>query len=203
MSTRRAGSRGRGSDQDEDAREAVIQTARRAFGRKGFNGAQLSEIVSAAGVTTGAVYHHFRDKKDLFKAVAIRVEEEILEAVNAAAQSAGPDPWTQFLAGIDATLQISAKPEIQRIAFIDAPTVIGPSAWREIEMRFAYGAMHRTIGVFMGAGLIRKGSVEVTASILLGALIEAANAVARAGDKTAALSDARATISRLIASLKV
>ena len=182
-------------------RALIIGKARKVFAKKGFADAGLAEIVTAAGVTTGAVYHHFGDKKGLFLAVAETVEGDILKAVMLAAVTKSGS-WEQLLAAVDATLEICAEPDVQRIIFIDAPTVIGPAAWREIELKYAFGGMLQAFQRLIDEGVIRSGSADVLASILLGALIEAARAVARAGDKQAAMIDARATVARLFASLR-
>ena len=185
----------------EATRALIIAKARKVFAKKGFADAGLAEIVSAAKVTTGAVYHHFGDKKGLFLAVAETVERDILKGVGLAAATKSGS-WDQLLAAVDATLEICAEPDVQRIVFIDAPTVIGPAAWREIELKYAFGGMRTALRGLIEAGVIRPGSADVLASILLGALIEAARAVARAGDKRAAMVDARATVARLFTSLR-
>lgn len=183
------------------AKEAVLESAARQFARHGYQGAQLEEIVRLAGVTTGAVYHHFRNKKDLFKAVAVRMEQEILSAVQAAA-STESDPWARLRKGIAATLELSVRPDLQRIVYVDAPTVFGPSAWRDIEMRYAYGLMHAGVSAMMENGLMKKGPPEVICSMLLGAIIEGAAAVARSEDKKAAIAQARGLLDGLVNSLK-
>ena len=185
----------------EATRALIIKKARKVFAKKGYADAWLAEIVAAAKVTTGAVYHHFGDKKGLFLAVAESVEADILKGVMLAA-SRKSDPWERLLAAVDATLDICAAPDVQRIVFIDAPTVIGPAAWREIELKYAFGAMQAALQRLIASGVIRPGSADVLASILLGALMEAARAVARAGGRDAARKDARATMARLFTSLR-
>jgi AcrR family transcriptional regulator len=159
-------------------------------------------VVRAAKVTTGAVYHHFGDKRGLFRAVAEGVEAEILERVLAASPQ-NADHWTGFLACTSAMLDICTEPDIHRIAFLDAANVLGAAEWREIEMCFGFGALHEALAVLKSTGIIRAGSVDVLAPILMGALIEAANTIARAKDKAATLADARQTIVKLLESLKV
>lgn len=181
-------------------RALVIQKARTVFAEKGYADASLAEIVAAAEVTTGAVYHHFGDKKGLFLAVAEAVEGDILAAVGQAA-AGNADPWGRLLAGVDAMLDVCAEAEVQRIVFVDAPTVIGPAAWREVELRYSFGAMREALGALQLAGLIRSGSADMLASIMLGALIESVRAVARSDDRPAALREARETVGRLFASL--
>jgi AcrR family transcriptional regulator len=188
----------------EATRALIVREARAIFGRDGFGGAHLSGLAAAAGVTTGAIYHHFRDKKGLFQAVAESVEEDILAAVRAAAIAvAEQDPWEQLLAGVDATLVISAEPDVQRIIYVDAATVLGPTAWREIEMRYGFGSMLRAFAKLADAGIVRAASPEMLSAIVLGALIEAAKAVARAEDKRAALAEARATMRRIVESVRL
>lgn len=182
-------------------RALIIQAARKVFAAKGYADTGLAEIVAAAGVTTGAIYHHFRDKKGLFLAVAEAVEGDILLGVGRAA-AGHADSWGQLLAGVDAMLEICAEADVQRIVFIDAPTVIEPAAWREVELKYAFGAMRAALHGLLMAGVIRSGSADVLASIMLGALIESARAVARADDKAAALREARDTVRALFTSLR-
>jgi AcrR family transcriptional regulator len=182
-------------------RALIIEKARKVFADKGFSDAWLTEIVTAAKVTTGAVYHHFGDKKGLFLAVAETVEADILKAVGRAAATKS-DPWEQLMAAVQATLEICAEPGVQRIIFVDAPTVVGPAAWREIELKYAFGGMRAALQALIANGVVRSGSADVLASILLGALIEAARAVAAATDKPAAMADARETVTRLFTSLR-
>jgi Transcriptional regulator len=166
-------------------RALIIGKARKVFAKKGFADAGLSEIVTAAGVTTGAVYHHFGDKEGALPGGGGDGGRRHPQRVMLAAATKSGS-WEQLLAAVDATLEICAEPDVQRIIFIDAPTVIGPAAWREIELKYAFGGMLQAFQRLIDEGVIRSGSADVLASILLGALIEAARAVARARDKQAA-----------------
>jgi AcrR family transcriptional regulator len=185
----------------ETTREAILHAARGLFGRLGYAGTSLQDVVRAARVTTGAVYHHFGDKKTLFQAVAENVELEILQRVAAAAKDL-PSSWERLTAGTSAMLQVSIEPDIRRIVFQDAPNVIGAATWREIELQFGYGALYRTLQELAAAGEIRTTAVNILAPMLLGALIEAANAIAVAGDPQVALADARKTVALFLESLR-
>lgn len=185
----------------QTTRGIIIHEARKIFGEVGFADAQLSDIVAAARVTTGAIYHHFRDKKGLFLEVARSVEGEIMAHVTKAAATAS-DPWEQLMAGIDAMLTICAMPEVRRIVFIDAPTVVGPAEWAAIEMQYAYGAMHHSLDGLIKAGIIKFGTASALAPILLGALIEAAGVVARSPDDEQAAADAREMVQRMFFALR-
>src|SRR5258708_39717027 len=178
----------------ESTQREILRAARRLFARYGYADTPLSAIVQAAKVTTGAVYHHFGDKKGLFRSVAESVEKEILERIGAQTLSVD-DGWSKLTIGTTAILEIATEPDIRRIVFLDAPNVIGAATWREVELQFGFGAMHQLLVQLKAAGKISAPSVGVLAAMLLGALIEAANSVALAEDKTKALEDAKATIS--------
>ncbi|HSZ74625.1 MAG TPA: TetR family transcriptional regulator [Rhizomicrobium sp.] len=185
----------------EATRAAIIASAWEIFVRDGFAAASLVEIARAANATTGAIYHHFKDKKGLFRAVAEAVEQDLMNRT-AVIASAETDPWRQLRAGASAMLEIAAEPHIARIIFHEAPTVIGAAQWREIEKRFAFGALIAMLQSLQNAGASRIRNPELTASILLGAFIEAATTVALAVDKRAVLEDARAAILDIIEALR-
>jgi AcrR family transcriptional regulator len=186
-------------DHNSDAtRQEIVLAATRLFGQHGYAATPLSAIVEAASVTTGAVYHHFGDKQGLFRAVAEAVEGEILQRITAAG-TGQKTLWEVFVTGTLAMLDICAEPHIQQIAFIDAPNVLGAAQWRETEKRYAFGLLHQVLDGLKQSGAIRIGSTEIVASILLGAAIEAATAVAR---DPAAIDDARAIMLRLLDSLR-
>lgn len=197
----RAGDKTRRDLHSEITRRAICRAARRLFGRKGYAGTSLAEVVRAAKVTTGAVYHHFRDKQGLFRAVAEGVEAEILERVLAAGRGVA-DVWARFLANTSAMLAVCTEPDVHRIVFLDAPNVLGAAEWRDVEMCYGRGALREALAALQAAGVVRAGSVDVLAPILMGALVEAANTIAGAPDKAATLAEARETVTRLLESLR-
>ncbi len=160
-------------------RLTLVSVARKHFTNKGYERAELGRIAAEARVTTGAVYHHFGSKKALFQAVAEQLEAEILAAA-AAVEIA--DPWQRLRAGFDRLIDVCAAPDVQRIIFIEAPRVIGPEAWREIELRYAYGATRAVLEALMAAGVLRRCPVDLVARSLLALLGEAAAEIARAGE---------------------
>ncbi len=179
----------------------IIAVARDIFAREGFAGASLAEIVKKASVTTGAIYHHYGDKRGLFKAVAESLEQEILDEVGKVPPKS--DPWEAFESGISATLEICARPDIQRIIFQEAPAVVGLAEWREIEVQYAFGVMRAAIGELSATGVIKEPDADITAQIILGAIIQAAHAVATANDHETALARAQVTVKRMIRALRI
>jgi AcrR family transcriptional regulator len=154
--------------------EALLRAGRRQFGRQGFDAASLEAIVAEARVTTGAVYHHFSGKKGLFLAVAEGIERELL-AVAAGAKS--EDPWLRTHEAFAALLDACAAADVQRIIFLDAPRVIGPEAWRAIEMKYAYGGMSAMLTQLIAAGILHPFATELLAPVLLSVLAETSRAV--------------------------
>jgi len=189
----------RRSSRSEATQARIISVARTAFAKDGYAGVSLSEIVQRAEVTTGAIYHHFKDKKGLFQAVAETLEQEIMDYVTALPPY--DDPWETFIQGIGATLEICARSDINRIVFKEAPSVIGPAEWREIEVQYAFGMMQDTISGLADAGIVEAPDPSVTSQIILGSIIEAAHAVASAPVAEVVLKDAKSTVLRMVTAL--
>jgi len=171
----------RKAQQSEATRAVLLAEARRLFADRGYAAVGTEAIVRAAGVTRGALYHHFDGKQELFRAVYEDVERELVERVAAHATAAG-DPLDALHAGVRAFLDACEDPAVQRIALIDAPSVLGWEQWREIDLKYGFGLMHGALAAAMDAGLIDRQPVRALAHLLLGALHEAALLVARADD---------------------
>jgi AcrR family transcriptional regulator len=176
----------------EATRAALIAVARRSFARKGFGGTDIVDIAEDARLTTGAIYHHFKNKRALFQAVAEGLESEILAAATSVSTH---DPWEAMQAGFEKLIDLCARADVQRIIFIEAPQVIGPAAWRDIEMRYAFGVMRATLDALRAAGRIKPYSTEYIACTLLALLRESSAEVAR----TKGTAEARAQVSELVA----
>jgi AcrR family transcriptional regulator len=176
-----AAPRSRKSEQAEGTRSALIQAARELFAQRGYAGVGTEEIVQRARVTRGALYHHFRGKEDLFRAVYEELERELVEQIAARAGTAA-DPFEALKAGHRAFLDACEDPAIQRITLLDAPSVLGWEQWREIGMRYGFGLVRGTLEAAMDAGLIERQPVNALSHLLLGAIDEAAMVVARADD---------------------
>ncbi len=164
-----------------ETRGALLAAGRRLFARGGFRGTGIEAVAGAAGNTTGALYHHFRDKQGLFQAVFEEVERELAERV-AAAAAGGADPWDRLLLGIDAYLAACASPALQRIVLTDAPSVLGWETWREIDARYHLRSLRAALAAAMRARMIESRPPEPLAQLLMGMLTEAGLAIARGED---------------------
>jgi AcrR family transcriptional regulator len=181
---------------------ALVGVARELFAQRGYAGVGTEEIVQRAGVTRGALYHHFRaGKEELFRAVLVQVTAEVVQRV-AAAASATDDPWEELVLGSEAFLDACATPEVQRIVLLDAPSVLGWDVRRAIDADYGLRLLEGAIQNAMDAGRLLPGSASAVAHVLAGALDEAAMVVARAEDPVAARAEMSVTVRRLLEGLR-
>ncbi len=183
-------------------RSELIAAARRLFAEHGFAGTSTEEIVLQAGVTRGALYYHFRNKEDLFRAVYASVQEDVLEQVSAVAM-AEAEPWDGLLAGCAAYLDASLDPATQRIALLDAPSVLGWETWREVGFQHLFGLLATGLHWGMAAGELAEQPVAPLVHVLLGALNEGAMFIARAEDRLAARHQIGEVITGLLTGLQL
>jgi AcrR family transcriptional regulator len=166
-------------------RGALIRAARRLFAEHGYAGAGTEEVVRRARVTRGALYHHFRDKRDLFAAV-LDEEQKKLAAKAASAAASAPDPFRAMRVAANSFLEACLDPAVQRIVLIDAPAVLGPAQFRQADQGYYLDALKALLGAAIAQGLIDEQPVGPLAHLLFGAMHEAALLIADADDKAAA-----------------
>ena len=185
---RRSGGRGGGGraavsreERAEATRARLVEVARELFAERGYAGVGTEEIVRRARVTRGALYHHFRDKRDLFRAVHESVERELVETIGA--EIAGIADARQLLAsGVRSFLDACTDPALRQIALTDAPAVLGWQEWREIDARYGMGLVLMGLNLAMEQGVIARQDPDPLAHLLLAALGEAALLMANADD---------------------
>ncbi len=169
----------------EATRGALLDAARALFTERGYEGVSAEEIVRAAGVSRGALYHHFGGKAELLEAVYSRLEAESTERVaRIVLGSELESPLEAMRAGVEAFLDECVEPELRQIALHDAPAVLGWERWREIGAANGLGLIEASLTAAIEAGEIRELPVKPLAHLLLGALDEAAMLVARSEDPT-------------------
>jgi len=191
------------AERSEATRAALIAAARPLFAARGFAGVGTEEIVRAAGVTRGALYHQFADKTELFAAVVEHLEAELAERIGAAAVAIGAtDPLAALRAGTAAWLDASTEAETQRILLLDGPAVLGWERWRAIAMRYGFGLVETVLQGAIDAGQLRPQPVPPLAHVLIGAVDEAALYVATAADPERARAEVDDVLSRLLAGLR-
>lgn len=187
----------------EATRAALIAAARPLFAERGYTGVGTEEIARAAGVTRGALYHHFDGKRELFEAVYERIEIELAERIASGALEANASsPLAAMRAGAEMFLLASTEPETQRIVLLDGPSVLGWDRWREIATEHGLGLIEATLAAAVEAGEIEPQPVRPLAHVLMGALDEAAMLVARADDAEGMRTEVGQTLGALLDGLR-
>src|SRR3954469_16900431 len=187
-------------ERSERTRARLIEAARELFAGRGYANVAVEEIVRAAGVTRGALYHQFPGGKEgLFAAVFDAVETEVMEGVAETLGKAGAeDPIAGMRAGLDATLDLALDPKLVQLTILDAPAVLGWQAWREAGERYGLGLVRAGLMAAMDTGAIARAPVDPLAQLLLAAVEEAVVYVARADDHQAAREEAQDALHRLL-----
>lgn len=172
----------------EETRAKLVRAARTAFAEKGYAAASMDELTAEAGLTRGALYHNFGDKKGLLRAVIEEMDAEMLARMRVARERA-PTPWQGLLDESIAYIEMALEPEIQRIMLLDGPAVLGdPSRWPNQSACLV--ATTQAVQDLVDAGTIRPVDAEAVARLLNGAALNAALWVAAADDPPAVLPKA-------------
>jgi AcrR family transcriptional regulator len=188
-------------ERSEATTSELVEVARRLFAADGYAATSLDDVVRGAGVTKGALYHHFKGKRDLFLAVYEREQQRLAAAqFDAFARSKGA--WEGFFAGSRAFFEASLDPGVQRITLLDAPSVLGWETMREVEGRYALVQLHQGLEALIHDGHLAPRPVAPLANLLFGAMCEGAMLVARAEDPPAATGQVLAELKTIMEALR-
>ncbi|MGH9135940.1 MAG: TetR/AcrR family transcriptional regulator [Acidimicrobiales bacterium] len=192
-------------EQGKATRRLLLDTARQLFAARGYDDVSADELVRAAGVTKGALYHHFRGKAAVFEAVYEEVlaefDEEISEAGSRAFKRTG-EPWAALQAGLRRFLDLCIEPRVMRIVLIEAPAALGWPRWEQLDTRFSVRQLGGILERLMASGDIERQPVEPLAGVLVGALNQAGRLIARSPDPKAARRTYGAVVDRLFEGLR-
>ena len=180
----------------------LLEAAEKRFTERGYASTSIEDIVRAAGVTRGALYHHFESKAAVFRAVFERQQQRLV-ASQIEQLVDEPDVWVQIRRGCETYLAATLAPEIRQISILDAPTALGWDGMRDIESRYLLALLDQSLAQAEALGRIHPGDRQVRLHLLFGALTEAAILVARAPDPEAALQRANAEVNRLLDGFEV
>jgi len=188
-------------EQAAATRAELLRVARELFAARGYAAVGTEEIVRAAHVTRGALYHHFADKRDLFRAVHAQLADELLASI--VAQTAGSaDAWEALTRGIQAFLDACTDPAVIRISHLDAPAVLGWAEWREVDAQHWLGVVTMALREAMDSGVLRRRDPDPLAHMLLGAMVEASMMIANAADPAAARAEVEDPLLALLDGLR-
>ena len=189
------------AERAEATRATLLRAARELFAERGYAAVGTEQIVAHAGLTRGALYHHFRDKQDLFRAVHVEMERELMEAVGERMGQTA-DPWDLLVNGLRAFLDACTDPAVIQINLLDAPSVLGWAEWREIDERYGLGLITAGLDNAMEAGALRRQEIRPLAHLLLASLVEAAMLIANAEDPKAAREEIEGPLLTLLEGLR-
>lgn len=168
----------RRSKEDSAATAAAVRSAAlELFAAHGYAEVGLERIARAAGVTRGAVYHHYGSKERLFAEVLAQTHVQIGTVVAEAAERAaadGGDAWAWFEAGCRAFLHASTEPAVCRIMLLDGPAVVGWTAWRDVDAAASGRHLADALDELASDGLLIDVSLGAAGALLSGAMNEAA-----------------------------
>jgi AcrR family transcriptional regulator len=186
--------------QGDATRAALIQAARELFGAQGYVETSNDEIVARAGVTKGALYHHFKGKEDLFRVVFEQVQHEVTD--QAVAEFLQPDSWEALVQGCALWIDAHLDPSVRRIVLFDPRAVLGWEIVREIENRFGVVALRGALRKAMHAGVLEQRPLRPLALLLLGALREGCLYVADAENSDEARGDVISLITDILSAFR-
>jgi AcrR family transcriptional regulator len=185
------------AERSRATKAALLEAGRQLFAERGFAATGSDQIAERAGVTRGALYHHFTSKEQLFQAVVEDLEVEIGARIMAAAAK-GRDPATELRLGCQAFLDTCLDPAIRRIVLLEAPAVLGWDTWRAIDARYGLAMVSHALEAVMAAGQMTPAPVGPLAHMLLGALNEAAHLLATASRPRVARAEVGGTVGLLL-----
>lgn len=184
-----------------ETRAKLIAAARRAFGTVGYAESSMDDFTASAGLTRGALYHHFGDKKGLLQAVIAEIDGEMALRVNEVASKA-PTRWQHFVDECTTYIEMALEPEIQRIMFRDGPAVLGdPAQWPNASACIASMTDHLTKLQEEGV-VVADVDPETTSRLINGASSQAAQRIANSNDPEATSKKAIAAFKQLLEGLR-
>ncbi|RWC90129.1 MAG: TetR/AcrR family transcriptional regulator [Mesorhizobium sp.] len=183
-----------------ETRAKLITAARQAFGTIGYAEASMDDFTASAGLTRGALYHHFGDKKGLLQAVIAEIDAEMAARVNEVAARA-PTRWQHFVDECTTYIEMALEPEIQRIMFRDGPAVLGdPAQWSNANA--CVGSMTDHLTALQQEGMVVPGvDPETAARLINGASSQAAQRIANSNDPEATSRKVVAAFKQLLEGL--
>lgn len=196
------GRRPRRYDSEATQRD-LIEAARGHFAAEGYRGANAETVAKAAGVTRGALYHHFGSKLGLFRAVLEAVQTEIGAEIARTARSVDGGPLERLRVGFGVYLDMALREDVRRIVLIDGPAALGWEEWREIDLRHGYRATLAALEAAEAAGEIEAGALAELAHLLIGAVTQAGLEIGRADDPAAARAAYGEAVDGMVARLRL
>ncbi|CAG7657105.1 TetR/AcrR family transcriptional regulator [Paenibacillus allorhizosphaerae] len=187
----------RNKEETTETVRKLIEVARVYFTQHGYANSALEDIAHEAELTRGALYHHFGNKKGLFRVVLESVQKEIAERVMTEAANSD-DVWEQLQLGCRAFVSAAVEPRNKRVLLIDGPAVLGWDAWRRMDEQNSMRLLREQLQMMQEQGYFRPVSIDAMTHFLSGALNESALWIAQQQDDTPALEETMTVITHLL-----
>jgi AcrR family transcriptional regulator len=184
----------------EETRATLLATARKVFSERGYAETSMDDLTAQAGLTRGALYHHFGDKKGLLAAVVEHIDAEMDARLQAISDTVG-DTWEGFSQRCQAYLEMALEPEIQRIVLRDARAVLGGASPEA--QRHCLESMQSLINKLIQQGVVAEADPQALASLVYGSLAEAAFWIANGDDGDTRVQRSSAALELLLRGLLV
>jgi AcrR family transcriptional regulator len=178
-------------------KDRVIAAARKRLAADGYAAMSIEDLLDDTGISRGALYHHFYSKEALFEAVLESMEAEIAQTMSRAAIGT-TDPVEALRAAWETWFVLARDPAVRQIVLTDALSVVGWTKWREIDERYGFGRLKRTLQRVAAMGRMSEDLVDTFAHILLAAIFEVGLLIARSEDPEATTALARAAVNQLL-----
>jgi AcrR family transcriptional regulator len=193
----------RRTEHASDTRAALVASARRLFAAHGYDATGTEQIVADARVTRGALYHHFRDKADLFRAVMAEAAGSVAQhLIDEQLASEAPSPLAEVRKGISAFLDVCVDGDFQRIVLVDGPRVLGSDAWEELVERYGRGILEEWLNRCVEAGDLEAVPVRALARLLIAMLTEAGLEIARSATPAETRTELGIVLDRMLTGLR-
>lgn len=179
----------------------LIEIARTHFTEHGYANTALELIVNEAELTRGAVYHHFRSKKELFRVVLEDVQREVAERVEGDA-STSEDSWQQLYLGCRAFIMAAVEENKRRIMLIDGPAIMGWETWREMDQNHSMRLLKGQLGIMQEQGELQRIPLDALTHLISGGLNELALWIANESEQPKALDEAMKVLGAFLEGFK-
>lgn len=192
----------RRQDYSSSTKRALIEQATKLFTDHGYAGTSLDEVVAAARVTKGALYHHFPSKLALFESVFMRCQDDATAQIDKALKSTR-DPWERAQIGLRTFLDACRQPTYRRICLQEAPVALGHERWQEAERESSYGFVESIVTDLLDELGGEHHLAATFGVIFYGAMRSAGEFVADAADPVEASEQVESVINALLAGLRL
>ncbi|WP_010273183.1 TetR/AcrR family transcriptional regulator [Paenibacillus senegalensis] len=191
----------RSREETNETIHTLLQIAQQHFTKRGYSAVVLEEVAQAAGMTRGAVYHHFRSKKGLFQHVLEAVQVIIGQHVEKEAMKSD-DPWEQLHLGCRGFLEAAVEPHHRRIVLIDGPAVLGWETWRRLDEQNSMSHLREQLAMMQEQRLLKPMPLDALTHFLSGALNESALWIAESEDIAAAMRQSMDVLNAILEGIR-